>query len=113
MRRLIALCCAGLVMLSVLLLPYPTGRFVHVAGITKAQAETDPAELMKQRHHKQRTQASDETKAEESQNASVVPPETVTGNYDYLVLIVLVASVVVLALVTSRKGRRRASFRRS
>jgi hypothetical protein len=60
---------------------------------------------MKQSDHKQRVNRAKNTSSEDRQLAAVAAPEPVSEDYDYLVLVILVASVVVLALVASRKRR--------
>jgi hypothetical protein len=63
---------------------------------------------MKQSDHKQRVTRAKEAAVEDRQMAALAGPESVSEDYDYLVLVILVASVALLALLASR--RRRAGY---
>jgi hypothetical protein len=65
---------------------------------------------MQQSDHKQRAAKKSKPEPSQPQAAGVVPLEADPGDGDYLVMVILVASVVILALVATRGKRIR--FRR-
>ena len=107
MLRLIAI-----VFIFVLLLPalvpqtLPT-VLTAMTGRSEAWAQADRTELMQQSDHKRRGTQQKAAEPVEQQMAGVVTPDGGAGGEDYAVLAILVASVVVLAFVASRRKKTR------
>jgi len=85
-------------LIVILLLP---AGLSFLSGPSQAWAQAGKTDLMQQSDHKRR--ATNQTKPEpvQQQTAGVIPIDANTGNGDYVVLGLLVASVVVLAFVAA------------
>jgi hypothetical protein len=108
MRCLVAMCLFCAVLFSALT-PGPSPTGLAPLGSSQLQAQVSRTELMQQNDHKQRMERAKKAQAEGNQLATLVATESTSGNYDYLVLVVLAASVVLLAFVAGK--RKRARFR--
>ena len=95
MRCIIAICFIGCLLLSI--------------GTALANAQTTGTELMQQSDHHRRVERAKkaEAEAEGRQIAAFGVPEVATRDYDYLVFVILVGSIVVLAFVARRRRRER------
>jgi hypothetical protein len=62
---------------------------------------------MQQSDHKKRMENAKKNQTSEGQIAASAVPTPAPGNYDYLALVILGASVVILAFVASKRGRAR------
>jgi hypothetical protein len=98
-------------LISLIMLP---AAILSLSDSPEAWAQSDRTDLMQQSDHKSRSTTQAEDEPVKQQAAGIVPLENGTGDGDYLVLALLVASVVIMAFVASRKsGPRRKSRRRA
>ena len=97
MRCIVTTCCIVCLLLSI--------------GTALADAQTTGTELMQQSDHHRRVERAKkaETEIEDRQIAAFGMPEGAARDYDYIVLIMLASSIVILAFVARR--RRRTKFR--
>jgi hypothetical protein len=65
---------------------------------------------MKQSHHKQKTESARKAQEEPGELASLAVTEPASAGYDYLVLILLGGSLVILAFVAGRRRRARLRY---
>jgi hypothetical protein len=110
MGRIAAICCVCIALISAALLGPPNVPVPEV-GAMPAYAQATGTELMQQSDHHRRVERAKkaEAESEEEQMAAFGIPEAPGRDYDYLVLILLAVSVVILSLVARRD--RRASSR--
>ncbi len=73
-----------------------------LSGPSEAWAQADRTDLMQQSDHTRRTKNRTKPEPVQQQMAGVVPSEAGADDEDYLVLVILVASVVILAFVATR-----------
>lgn len=88
-------------------LPYAHGA--PAIESTPVQAQASDTRLMQQSDYKRRMEGTRKVRSEGSQAATAAVPEASSGNSDYLILLVVAGSVVILAFLPRRK--RRAGFR--
>ena len=107
MGRLVAFC-----LFVVLLFPIVAPRSVapEAASIESSRSQPDRTELMKQSDHQRRVSQRRQAKADAQQMAAIGAPEVNARGYDYVVLVILIASAVVLAVVAGRRKRIRLRF---
>ncbi len=105
MRWIAATCCICCLLLSAAVLRCPSSGVLPSVGTALADAEATRTELMQQSDHHRRVERAKkvEAEAEDRQIAAFGIPEAASRDYDYLVLIMLAASVVVLAFVARRR----------
>jgi hypothetical protein len=102
-RCLVIVCCTcGLVLSASLLTSHPPGSTPSV-GFASLQAQTSRTELMQQSDYKQRTERAQKVQTEGNDLATLTVVEPADRDTDYLVLIVLVASLAILAFVAGRR----------
>jgi hypothetical protein len=110
MAKYIGICCLCFLVLSAGLVDPPIARFTPV-GPAPVYAQATDTELMQQSDHHRRTtrakKAQAEAESEERQIAAFGVPETASRNYDYLILVLLAVSLVILTFVTRRDRRAR------
>lgn len=109
MRLIVAICCVCAVLFSAAALRHPDSGLVPSITTALANAQATGTELMQQSDHHRRVEQAKKAEDEDRQIAAFGVPEATTRDYDYLVLILLAASVVILASVARRN--RRARFR--
>jgi len=102
MFRLTAISLIFLFLLPAIL-PWSMPAIVSsLSGPSEAWAQADRTDLMQQSDHKRRAQNRTKPEPVQQQMAGVAPSEAEAGDEDYLVLVILVASVVILAFVATR-----------
>jgi hypothetical protein len=88
---------------------FPERGAVPSVGTSLASAQGASTELQQQSDHRRRVErakkAAADTEVENRQIAAIGVPEAASRDFDYLVFIVLAASVVVLAFIARRKRR--------
>jgi hypothetical protein len=107
MRCLVLVMAVFCLLLSAADLRQSDAGRVPLVRAASLQAQPSRTELMQQSDHKQRVDNAKKAKTEERQIATAGIPESRAGDYDYLVLAILVGSVIVLAVVAGRKRRAR------
>ena len=85
------------------------GSIAPRVGTAHLRAQPSRTELMQQSHHKKRVDDAQKARTDDKQIAAAGIPEARTGDYDYVVVAILAASIVILAFVAGKK--RHARFR--
>lgn len=107
MLRLTVFCLVSVFLLPCLATLISQGPVSALTGSAQAWASADQTDLMQQSDHKQRAAKHTTNGSDEQQMAGVIPPDSGTGNGDYLLLGLLVASLVILAFIASNRKRMR------
>ncbi len=107
MRCIVAICCACCLLLSAAVLRCPGRDVLPSIGTTLANAQTTGKELMQQSDHHRRVERAKKAEAEDRRIAAFGMPEAASRDYDYLVLIMLAGSIVILTFVARRRRRQR------
>ena len=110
MRCLLMVCVVCGLVLSATTLALPRGgsRLSLVASTIQAQGSR--TDLMQQSAYKKRMERAKQERAADNQLAATVVPTPTHGDYDYLALVILGASLLVLALVAVRRRSIRLRF---
>ena len=103
---------AAILILTLLLPTIMPAALSCLSGSSEALAQAGKTDLMQQSDHKRRATKQAKPEPVQQQTAGVVPIEADTGNEDYVVLGVLVASVVILAFVAKCGRKLRLKSRR-
>lgn len=107
MRCFAVMCIICCVVCSAIVLRCPHSGGALSIGTSIAQAQPSRTELMQQSHHKQRADKARKVEGEDPRAAALAVVEPASGDYDYLVLVILASSLVILALVTNSRRRAR------
>jgi hypothetical protein len=105
MRTMVVICCVCSLVLSTAALTLREPRPVPSIVTTLANAQTENTEIMKQSDHRRRVEKAKKAEDDKRQIAAFGVPDAATRDYDYLVLIVLGVSLLILALVARRRHR--------
>jgi hypothetical protein len=107
MRRRVFVCLVFWLLASAAPICRHGGGVLPLVGITLANAQASGTELMQQSDHQRRVERAKKAEAEERQIAAFGMPEAASRDYDVVVLIMLAASVVILAVIASRRSHPR------
>jgi len=101
MFRLTAISLILILLLPAIMLWTMPAGLSSLSGPSQAWAQAGKTDLMQQSDHKRRATNQAKPEPVQQQTAGIIPIDANTGNGDYVVLGILVASVVVLAFVAA------------
>jgi len=116
MARSTAISLAFVFLLTAMMLPAIMPRTMPVtlsslSGPSEAWAQANRTDHMQQSDYKRRVANQKKPEPVKQQMAGVLPSESAADTEDYLVLVILIASVVILAFIASRGTKSRSRSR--